>query len=138
MDVFFFSSPCLTDFASFKPPSLPADNPADYSYFFDTGGRRRCYVAPERFRDGNIGGGGGDDGGDDGGDAVTEAADVFSLGCVLGKDTSAALKEPPGGVAGIATRLERHILPIPSLFRVVVVSLVSTRAYTARVYTSLQ
>jgi phosphoinositide-3-kinase regulatory subunit 4 len=27
----------LTDFASFKPAALPADNPADYSYFFDTG-----------------------------------------------------------------------------------------------------
>lgn len=22
---------------------------ADFSFFFDTGGRRRCYVAPERF-----------------------------------------------------------------------------------------
>ena len=42
----------LTDFATFKPETLPADNPADYSFFFDTGGRRRCYVAPERFRDG--------------------------------------------------------------------------------------
>ena len=43
----------LTDFATFKPRKLPADNPADYSFFFDTGGRRRCYVAPERFRDAN-------------------------------------------------------------------------------------
>ena len=41
----------IADFASFKPASLPADNPADYSYFFDAGGRRRCYVAPERFRE---------------------------------------------------------------------------------------
>jgi phosphoinositide-3-kinase regulatory subunit 4 len=38
---------------------LPADNPADYSYFFDTGGRRRCYVAPERFQE--AGGGGVDE-----------------------------------------------------------------------------
>ena len=22
---------------------------ADFSFFFDTGGRRRCYIAPERF-----------------------------------------------------------------------------------------
>ena len=22
---------------------------ADFSFFFDTGGRRRCYLAPERF-----------------------------------------------------------------------------------------
>lgn len=39
----------LADFASFKPTFLPEDNPADYSYFFDTSRRRLCYVAPERF-----------------------------------------------------------------------------------------
>lgn len=37
------------DFASFKPTFLPMDNPADYSYFFDTSRRRTCYIAPERF-----------------------------------------------------------------------------------------
>eukprot|EP00850_Spirogloea_muscicola_P015320 SM000116S24241 [mRNA] locus=s116:231404:242857:- [translate_table: standard] len=41
----------LADFASFKPTYLPLDNPSDYSFFFDAGGRRRCYVAPERFYD---------------------------------------------------------------------------------------
>lgn len=39
----------LADFASFKPTFLPEDNPADYSYFFDTSRRRTCYIAPERF-----------------------------------------------------------------------------------------
>ncbi|XP_066593358.1 phosphoinositide 3-kinase regulatory subunit 4 isoform X2 [Prorops nasuta] len=39
----------LTDFASFKPTYLPDDNPADFSYFFDTSRRRTCYIAPERF-----------------------------------------------------------------------------------------
>ncbi|XP_074031829.1 vacuolar protein sorting 15 isoform X2 [Leptinotarsa decemlineata] len=39
----------LVDFASFKPVFLPVDNPADYSYFFDTSRRRVCYIAPERF-----------------------------------------------------------------------------------------
>ncbi|XP_022087879.1 phosphoinositide 3-kinase regulatory subunit 4-like [Acanthaster planci] len=39
----------LTDFASFKPTFLPADNPADFSFFFDTSRRRTCYIAPERF-----------------------------------------------------------------------------------------
>lgn len=39
----------LSDFASFKPTSLPEDNPADYTYFFDTSRRRTCYIAPERF-----------------------------------------------------------------------------------------
>lgn len=38
----------LSDFASFKPTYLPEDNPADYTYFFDTSRRRTCYVAPER------------------------------------------------------------------------------------------
>lgn len=36
----------LTDFASFKPTYLPEDNPADYSYFFDSSRRRSvisCY-----------------------------------------------------------------------------------------------
>ncbi|KAG8212699.1 hypothetical protein J437_LFUL019599 [Ladona fulva] len=37
----------LTDFASFKPTYLPEDNPADFSYFFDTSRRRTCYIAPE-------------------------------------------------------------------------------------------
>ncbi len=40
----------LTDFASFKPTFLPEDNPAEFSYFFDTSRKRTCYVAPERFR----------------------------------------------------------------------------------------
>ena len=41
----------LTDFsATFKPTALPEDNPADFSYFFDTSRRRTCYIAPERFR----------------------------------------------------------------------------------------
>ncbi|KAF8153240.1 hypothetical protein B0H34DRAFT_820167 [Crassisporium funariophilum] len=81
----------LTDFASFKPTYLPLDDPADFSFFFDMSGRRTCYLAPERFytqatnpeisakkskiamdeveakRDGK----------------VTEAMDVFSVGCVI-------------------------------------------------------
>lgn len=39
----------LSDFASFKPTYLPEDNPADYTFFFDTSRRRTCYIAPERF-----------------------------------------------------------------------------------------
>ena len=105
----------LTDFATFKPETLPADNPADYSFFFDTGGRRRCYVAPERFRDGPQGNPGSDRSEKEenarakaqapGSDALDPeavsgnaahvrndgeaydfaAADVFSLGCALGE-----------------------------------------------------
>jgi phosphoinositide-3-kinase regulatory subunit 4 len=40
----------LTDFSTaFKPGRLPEDNPATFSIFYDTTGRRICYVAPERF-----------------------------------------------------------------------------------------
>jgi phosphoinositide-3-kinase regulatory subunit 4 len=64
----------LTDFATFKPTYLPADNPADFSYFFDTSGRRICYVAPERFLDA----------GEKRGDSkLTDEMDIFSLGCVI-------------------------------------------------------
>ncbi len=28
---------------------------ADFSFFFDTGGRRRCYIAPERFYESSSG-----------------------------------------------------------------------------------
>lgn len=38
----------LSDFASYKPTYLPDDNPSDFSFFFDTSGRRSCYIAPER------------------------------------------------------------------------------------------
>ncbi|CAG8479194.1 448_t:CDS:10 [Funneliformis mosseae] len=39
----------LADFAGYKPTYLPEDNPADFSFFFDTSSRRTCYLAPERF-----------------------------------------------------------------------------------------
>ena len=65
----------LTDFSSsFKKTYLPEDNPADFSYFFDTSGRRTCYLAPERF----LGSG---ENGDKA--VVTWAMDVFSAGCVI-------------------------------------------------------
>lgn len=66
----------LSDFSSsFKPTTLPEDNPADFSYYFDTAGRRTCYLAPERFMaagekpDPNA--------------EITWAMDVFSAGCVI-------------------------------------------------------
>jgi len=39
----------LADFASYKPVVLPANNPSDFSYFFDTSRRHICNMAPERF-----------------------------------------------------------------------------------------
>ncbi|ODO02045.1 VPS15 protein kinase [Cryptococcus wingfieldii CBS 7118] len=83
----------LTDFsASFKPTFLPLDDPSDFSFFFDTSGRRTCYIAPERFytstsrvadkkRASEADAKGDVFGKRDG--RVTEEMDVFSAGCVL-------------------------------------------------------
>lgn len=63
----------LTDFAFFKPTYLPENNPATFSYYFDTSFRRTCYLAPERFFGPNETKSG----------QVTHAMDIFSLGCVI-------------------------------------------------------
>lgn len=65
----------LTDFSScYKKTRLPEENPADFSYYFDTSGRRTCYLAPERFLSADE---------TDDGRGVTWAMDVFSVGCVI-------------------------------------------------------
>lgn len=67
----------LADFASFKPTYIPDDDPSDFSFFFDTGGRRLCYLAPERFYEH----------GDDmpvAPDAPLKSSmDIFAVGCVI-------------------------------------------------------
>ncbi|CAH9103061.1 unnamed protein product [Cuscuta epithymum] len=67
----------LADYASFKPTYIPHDDPSDFSFFFDTGGRRRCYLAPERFYE-------------HGGEIhvaqdapLKSSMDIFSAGCVI-------------------------------------------------------
>ncbi|KAJ4836467.1 Serine/threonine-protein kinase [Turnera subulata] len=67
----------LADFASFKPTYIPYDDPSDFSFFFDTGGRRLCYLAPERFYE-------------HGGEmqvaqdaALRPSMDIFAVGCVI-------------------------------------------------------
>ncbi|KAK1377666.1 Serine/threonine-protein kinase VPS15 [Heracleum sosnowskyi] len=67
----------LADFASFKPTYIPHDDPSDFSFFFDTGGRRRCYLAPERFYE-------------HGGEMqvahdapLRPSMDIFAAGCVI-------------------------------------------------------
>ncbi|EEB17192.1 Phosphoinositide 3-kinase regulatory subunit, putative [Pediculus humanus corporis] len=72
----------LTDFASYKPSYLPEDNPADYSYFFDTSRRRTCYIAPERFNNKLSKGSTLFDEGLVKGE-LTPAMDIFSAGCAL-------------------------------------------------------
>ncbi|PWY89814.1 protein kinase [Aspergillus heteromorphus CBS 117.55] len=65
----------LSDFSSsFKPTFLPEDNPADFSFYFDTSGRRTCYLAPERFLVA---------GEEPGSRHVNWAMDIFSAGCVI-------------------------------------------------------
>ncbi|KAG6088115.1 hypothetical protein E4U15_006764 [Claviceps sp. LM218 group G6] len=66
----------LTDFSSaYKPILLPDDNPGDFSYFFDTSGRRTCYIAPERFYSSSE---------EPRSKAkMTWAMDIFSAGCVI-------------------------------------------------------
>lgn len=39
----------LVDWAPYKPTFLPLEDPANYIYFFGSGDKRRCCVAPERF-----------------------------------------------------------------------------------------
>ncbi|KAK9768736.1 Serine/threonine-protein kinase, variant 2 [Basidiobolus ranarum] len=75
----------LSDYASFKPTYLPEDNPADFSFFFDTSSRRSCYLAPERFYksgDGDVSTDPDDDDREHEG-SLTPAMDVFALGCVI-------------------------------------------------------
>lgn len=66
----------LSDFSSsFKPTYLPEDNPANFSFYFDTSGRRTCYIAPERFLSAgqHV----------QSGARVNWAMDIFSVGCVI-------------------------------------------------------
>jgi phosphoinositide-3-kinase regulatory subunit 4 len=66
----------LTDFSSsYKPTYLPEDNPADFSFYFDTSGRRTCYLAPERFLRS------GEDPAQKG--VMNWSMDIFSVGCVI-------------------------------------------------------
>ncbi|KAK5274507.1 Serine/threonine-protein kinase [Exophiala xenobiotica] len=65
----------LTDFSSsFKPTYLPEDNPADFSFYFDTSSRRTCYIAPERFTTSSS---------VDTQDELNWAMDIFSVGCAI-------------------------------------------------------
>ncbi|KAF9224775.1 ARM repeat-containing protein [Gyrodon lividus] len=73
----------LTDFAPYKPTRLPLDDPSDFSFFFDTSGRRTCYVAPERFYKMDKDEKGRADEEPEMKEHVTEAMDVFSAGCVI-------------------------------------------------------
>ena len=70
----------LVDFSSsYKPTFLPLDNPTSFRVYFDTTGRRRCSIAPERFaKDADT-----LNCGDSSSSPLRPAMDVFSAGCVL-------------------------------------------------------
>lgn len=63
----------IADFAPYKPTFLPSDNPSDFSLYFDTGGKRKCCLAPERFVDSTV----------TKQLPLTPEMDVFSVGCVI-------------------------------------------------------
>ncbi|KAA8534941.1 hypothetical protein F0562_029843 [Nyssa sinensis] len=67
----------LADFASFKPTYIPHNDPSDFSFFFDTGGRRRCYIAPERFYEH------GDEMQVTQDEPLKASMDIFAVGCVI-------------------------------------------------------
>jgi len=112
----------LADFAPFKPVQLPADNPADFNFYYSTGkvhsgrivSRQRCYLAPERFVDTMPKGGKLER------RKLAPEMDVFSMGCVVAElfsdgktflDYSAALSLRKGsaGVADLLNGLEDGI-----------------------------
>ena len=72
----------LTDLANFKPPMLPQDDPADFSYFFDSSSRRACYLAPERFFEPGSAAAAAAKAGGNRGVGLEPPMDIFSAGCV--------------------------------------------------------
>ncbi|VDM48933.1 unnamed protein product [Toxocara canis] len=75
----------VTDFASFKPATIPSDDPSYFTFFFDTSRRMSCYLAPERLQPSQelnlyskLPGEFLDVSKD-----LTHAMDIFSLGCIL-------------------------------------------------------
>lgn len=76
----------ITDFACHKPTFIPDDDTADFLYFFDAVGRRRCYVAPERFRKRQTDDASGvdkDSSSSSSRVAPVPSMDIFSLGCTI-------------------------------------------------------
>ncbi|KAJ2611315.1 Serine/threonine-protein kinase [Coemansia sp. RSA 1365] len=76
----------LADFAPFKPTYLPADDPAEFNFYFDASARQCCCIAPERFYDAGSSIAHKLAGSSDGGDeelGLRPSMDIFSAGCVI-------------------------------------------------------
>ncbi|KAH6570246.1 hypothetical protein BASA60_007850 [Batrachochytrium salamandrivorans] len=99
----------VADFSSFKPVYLPEDNPADFTFFFDTSGRRACYLSPERFCDPD------DPLATDPSAKLSFEMDIFSIGCTIAElflegaplFTLSQLLEYRNGVYDPTTHLEK-------------------------------
>lgn len=68
----------LSDLAPYKPVFLNLEHTADFTYFFDTSGSRRCCLAPERFLHGAPSVAQARKGAH-----VAASMDVFAVGCVI-------------------------------------------------------
>ncbi|KAJ1817429.1 Serine/threonine-protein kinase, partial [Coemansia sp. RSA 2599] len=82
----------LADFAPFKPTFLPADDPAEFNFYFDSAARQCCCIAPERFYDPGsdvaqrlLASSVAADSADLQSLALQPAMDVFAAGCVIGE-----------------------------------------------------
>lgn len=63
----------LADIACCKPVMIPTASSVDFSFFFDSSGKRTCCIAPERFYDP----------GQQCTREITHKMDIFSLGCTI-------------------------------------------------------
>lgn len=100
----------LADFAPYKPVALPADDPANFSFFYDTAARRSCCIAPERFYDQ----------GETPPATLTHAADIFSVGATIAdlflegeplfdySEVCTESREPAGAPRGFAREARAH------------------------------
>ncbi|KAH6574933.1 hypothetical protein BASA62_002193, partial [Batrachochytrium salamandrivorans] len=85
------------------------DNPADFTFFFDTSGRRACYLSPERFCDPD------DPLATDPSAKLSFEMDIFSIGCTIAElflegaplFTLSQLLEYRNGVYDPTTHLEK-------------------------------
>lgn len=89
-----FQRAIVSDIATaFKPSLVRDDNPSDFSYFYNTSGRRTASIAPERLQSAEACaaaaslndqlGESGSLSGSGAGSTVQPAADIFAAGCVI-------------------------------------------------------
>lgn len=73
----------ISDIGFYKPEVLPADNPAEYTTFYVTDRRPRCYIAPERFFSKRDVGSSTSPNKDFRNSKALPSSDIFSAGCII-------------------------------------------------------